>query len=410
MRLLLFFFFLMIIFPTLYQIERGILLMILLLISVRKARQFSADKELSLIWITTFFTSSFFIAKGLILNTPGALNLSTVYIIWPLLYWYFIGICSHLEILNQLNKMIIIGGLVVLWLNIILLLNEGHLHISLLSELASSMGYFYGFYDGMIEFNSPTLTLAPYVFIFSLTLLLTKGYNVLHLNRVIVSGLIVLSAIVVFLSARRAFWIIILLAPFVVCVFLKIAKVTVNFLNILTKTVIVYCLLIGLSFYFVFDYNTIKDEFMSSFEFTERESNNERRLQLNALIEEWEKSPILGHGLGSYSTQCIRTADRPWEYELSYVSLLSQVGLGGVLIYLFSVLWVFKKAICLVRRNPQYACFIMPGIISLFGFLLINISNPYLLKFDYLWVLYLPIFSLNCLSKHSMRNMNFIIY
>jgi hypothetical protein len=67
----------------------------------------------------------------------------------------------------------------------------------------------------------------------------------------------------------------------------------------------------------------------------------------------------------------------------------------GVIVYSSAVLWIFYKGIKLVRLRPDAAQVILPLLAGLAGFLLVNASNPYLSKFDYLWTIFLPVGAIN---------------
>tara|TARA_B110000971_G_C19803123_1_gene405305 strand:- start:163 stop:378 length:216 start_codon:yes stop_codon:yes gene_type:complete len=55
-----------------------------------------------------------------------------------------------------------------------------------------------------------------------------------------------------------------------------------------------------------------------------------------------------------------------------------------------------------MRRKKHSAIGLLaPQLVALVCFLIINASNPYLGKFDYLWTIFLPIASINAISLNS---------
>lgn len=74
--------------------------------------------------------------------------------------------------------------------------------------------------------------------------------------------------------------------------------------------------------------------------------------------------------------------------------LLSVVGIIGFTIYLGSVLWIYFKSYKLAKRNELYASILYPQIGGLFSFLVINATNPYLLKF---------VFFMDTIFAHSLH-------
>ncbi|MEX1214261.1 hypothetical protein [Saccharospirillum sp.] len=135
------------------------------------------------------------------------------------------------------------------------------------------------------------------------------------------------------------------------------------------------------------------ESFIAAFQGQEA-SSGARFLQAASLWEKFTESPLIGHGLGS-TVNVVRSHDTPWAYELSYLALLMNVGLVGFLIYSVAVIWIALKGIELSRKNAEFAKLFVPLIVSLCAFLIMNATNPYLAKFDYLWVIFLPVALLN---------------
>lgn len=115
------------------------------------------------------------------------------------------------------------------------------------------------------------------------------------------------------------------------------------------------------------------------------------------LVDSSELPQHPGYGHGSGVSSVIRDTDAPWAYELSYVALLYQVGVVGFSVYALSLVWLYFRCLQIVRRHPIEAGLLLPMLIGLTGFLIANATNPYLLKFDYLWTLFLPVCFLNVL-------------
>jgi hypothetical protein len=74
-------------------------------------------------------------------------------------------------------------------------------------------------------------------------------------------------------------------------------------------------------------------------------SDQERVTQISALEELFASSPVLGHGLGSFTTRVIRNDEAPWGYENQLLALTAQVGTVGMLflsalaLYYYRDLW-----------------------------------------------------------------------
>ena len=133
------------------------------------------------------------------------------------------------------------------------------------------------------------------------------------------------------------------------------------------------------------------ESILSIIQFNSDPSNNERLLQLYALYDGFSESPLIGAGAGAVASY-IRSYEHPWAYELYYVSLLFQYGIIGFMFYLAGVIYLIAsmiKKMCYSQYNVYnvYYVSILSGMVS---FLIATFTNPYLAKFDYMWVIFLP--------------------
>ncbi len=88
-------FFLMLVLPTIYQLQRGAVLAVLVIIGVGLAStHWKLERAPLVVWLMTSASGVFFILWGLMHGAPGALRVSTVYILWPALYMLFIGLAT----------------------------------------------------------------------------------------------------------------------------------------------------------------------------------------------------------------------------------------------------------------------------------------------------------------------------
>lgn len=149
------------------------------------------------------------------------------------------------------------------------------------------------------------------------------------------------------------------------------------------------------------EFRSIGDQFLRAFDFSGEQAAGLRSQQLSALIAGWIESPIVGQGLGATEKAIIRSPDMPWAYELSYAALLFHSGLLGVFVYSLAVLWVFYAGLRIVRHKPEAAQVVLPLIAGLAGFLIVNATNPYLSKFDFLWTIFLPVAAINSYSVRA---------
>jgi O-antigen ligase len=205
--------------------------------------------------------------------------------------------------------------------------------------------------------------------------------------------------IAVILSGRRAAWLVVLLSPFIVLSLLLAARQPLRLRLWLALLGLGIAAGVGVLAYFDLEASSIAREFVHAFDFTAEKSASVRGTQGEALFAGWAARPVLGHGLGA-AASVIRSLDTPWAYELSYAALLFQTGIVGIAIYGAAILWVFWAGIRIVRKLPESATVLLPLLAGLAGFLIANGTNPYLAKFDYLWVIFLPIAAINVFLAH----------
>lgn len=258
------------------------------------------------------------------------------------------------------------------------------------------MGARIGLYDGYIEYFLPNIATLIYVF----PAILASFFILNRDNTIIGSSSFTLTAIllcigVAIITGRRAVLLIFVLSPIIIYLLasasnirlLRPTRVLAFGFSILFSTPVVFTLLdINMS--------SIIEDFMTGFNFDRAnttESSYLRAKQFYYLYVGWAERPFLGHGLGSSSPHILRSDDHPWAYELSYAALLFQTGIAGALIYGGSVVWLFLRSIAIMRKRPETVGYIFPPLVGLTCFLIANATNPYLLKFDYLWALFLSV-------------------
>jgi len=68
------------------------------------------------------------------------------------------------------------------------------------------------------------------------------------------------------------------------------------------------------------------------------------------------------------------------------------------------VVWIALKGMQISRKDTDFAKLFIPLITALCSFLIINATNPYLAKFDYLWVIFLPVALINTHLTQRRKN------
>jgi O-antigen ligase len=393
-RLLLLFFFLMLIIPATHQTERGVLLAVLLAGGAVYAVYggWQIDRTIMMWSLVSVAAGLFFMANGAYQGAPGAVPLATVHVIWPLLYLGFIGLLKRESTLVDLQKTLVLGILVSALMGIALVAGTLAGYGALVTQLMPSQDSAAGMYDGFARYRLGNIATLVYGAGFILALLsipharrwCSRGWSLL----LWVTLLVMLVAIV--LSGRRAAWLVVLLTPVIVLGSMLLSGQRFSVRPWILAAGLAVVGFVALQAYLDLQVTSIFRQLLNAFDFTSEESASVRGEQVQVLFAEWEEKPLLGHGLGAAS-HVVRSAEQPWAYELSYLALLFQTGAVGIAIYGSALLWVYWTSIRTVRRRPESASVLLPLLAGLTGFLIANGTNPYLAKFDYLWVIFLPI-------------------
>ena len=402
-RLGLLFFFIMLVLPTIYQNERGVLLLIIVAGCAYKVLvgKWKIHPTVLIIGIGCVTTSLFFMLYGLFNDAPGAFSVGTVYVLWPLLFIFFMGVLNNPSDFKGFTKIIILGVIVSAMMGI-LLVAEGLEFIDInISSFLEFQGSGISIFEGTLEYNLYNMTTVIFGFPFILAMIflpkeltiINKFWNYLALLALI------LALITLLISGRRAFWVISLASPLILFVIFRISGLANPFkLKQLFFVIVLmsFIFLLG-SVVFKLSFEGIIYDILEGFDFGDSSnlSASARAEQFYALLHGWMDNPLIGSGHGAAALGSVRSEEQAWAYELSYLALLFQIGLIGSLIYLSALLWTFIKSIRVVRTIPESAAMILPLLVGLTCLLIANATNPYLAKFDYLWTIFLPVGILN---------------
>jgi len=394
------FFFLMLVVPTTFQTTRGLFLLLIIGISIISAMKYGTRIHTWIAGITLIciLTSSIFMLWGSINDAPGALRVGTVYVLWPLLFIFFISVFYDLQFWKSYLKVIVIASLAVEAMCLILITDAiGMSNIGIINYIDAHIGI----YDGMTQFHTANLT----TLIFSIPYLLSKFLLSdtekpgSFFWKSIEAFALIGGVVVIIFTGRRALWIVLILSPIITFMLANIAGSsfqTSKFVKLATLMVIGF--IISSSLYDI-NLNIIWDNILTGFNFDSSsqitESAYRRKEQFQALISGWELNPLFGFGHGAAAADNAGGSEQQWAYELSYIALLFQVGIVGVVIYSGSVVWLYLRSIRLMRCSLNSRLVMIPVLTGLTTFLIANATNPYLSKFDYLWVIFLPIAFLN---------------
>ena len=259
-----------------------------------------------------------------------------------------------------------------------------------------------GIHSGYIGLNMNSLTSIIYIFPFIYSLVLSKNHWKIFSKSwnkfILLSFIFVL--IISIISGRRSLWVIMLLSVISHCLLMQIYKNKNLFNNriSLSRSVVAIAIVIVISIGFSYldlSLVSIIENILEGFNSSKDHSADVKSEQFYYLMKDFAEKPLFGsgHGAGPDAMMHRRT---PWGYELSYVSLLYHTGIIGVLVYTFYISWIFYKGIVIISTGTIYGEMMIPVLVATSSFMIANTVNPYLEKFDFIWiVLFMPVVIIN---------------
>ena len=262
-----------------------------------------------------------------------------------------------------------------------------------------------GFYPGHVELQFPGMNSLSFLVPFALAALVNRpaGQSISRLKLTVV---LVSSLCIVILSGRRALQLVTILSPVLLLLFgsfqpspqraamrRSLLWATAALLMLLGASVALVGPVYGITF------QGLGERFSEGFDFSASnvsDSSTGRVEQYFALTEGWREHPFLGAGIGATAHGSQRSDTQPWAYELYYLVVLFSTGLLGFSAYVAGVVWIYFQGIRMIRYGGLWARFMLPLLSGMSGFLISAGTNPYLLKFDGIWVIFLPLAFINC--------------
>ena len=397
-------FFLMLFVPTIYQLPKAILLSLVLLcvaIKINKSKKIRLHYNVLVWFLGLILINLVFVTYGVFNGNSGAIRVSTVFIIWPILYAILISTINEKIIYNLVKVMqlstIMIGIYSLLYILHSMDLVPNYLFISLYEDQGIDLD------SEVIEYSVRSLSSLVFLVPFNIASLICwpSGHGLPVKRKWLLLGSI-LGISAVLLSGRRALLLVLILAPAFALIFryfLPLPKK--NLIKKDLRNIVFICFIIivfAITFFdtqvFMF-VNGILTIFSQGFDFNYDISASIRKEQFYVLLDEWSKSPLFGAGHGAAATGIIRSIEAPWTYELSYLALLFQIGLVGVFIHIIAITWIIYNGIKIIQSGSNLGFVFIPTLTGMCCFLVANATNPYLLKFDFLWTIFFPIAIIN---------------
>lgn len=352
-----------------------------------------------------------FFVEGMIMAAPGASNLALVYTVWPIIYTCWIAGLADRGLLSGIHHTVVIATLFVGLYGCLYLLTQLNIlpETALLSAL--SMGWdseAFGAHEGYTQMQFAGINSLPFLLPYILSTLSLQVHKKQYLRQLYHWSAAALGLVVAITGYRRALIVVTVLTPLLTLLFRRFQPARERSLNgrALIRTsafclagILLITVCIGSIYQFAL--STMWDRLVTGFDLSSQTVDYgaaERQQQLSAFWHAWLDHPLLGAGLGATlnGSTYFRTETLPWaRYELSYADLLFQTGMVGVTAYSAGILWMFWRGIKIIREGGGMGRELIPLLVGCSTFLIANATNPYLARFDGLWVLFLPLAFIN---------------
>jgi hypothetical protein len=393
-------FFLMLVVPTVYRPIKGVLLSILLCIVVTRMLirgRINLHPEVLLGTFLYVAVGLVFVLRGLLLGAPGALRMSTVYVLWPAVYTLLMAGVADGDVFKGLSRVLTAALFAICLYSLSYILwSAGWLPDVLYLHL--NQGQDISFRNGIVEFNlysiASLLFLVPYLIAALVTWSSADG----PIPRGLLWIGVLLGLLVTLLSGRRGLMLVVSLAPFLAVAGRSLlpGAQEVPRRRRPVRTLVATLGVLGVTFALLrtlqgFNLTALAAEFTAGFEFGSDPVAISRASQFTELVDAWLDAPLLGAGYGATIPDLLRSQEMPWAFELSYFALLFNTGVVGMMIYGLGIGWTFVTGLRIVASGHSLGRLVMPVLVGTACFLIANATNPYLAKFDYEWVVFLPL-------------------
>lgn len=342
-------------------------------------------------------------ASGVLQDAPGVFIVLPLSITYVILHYFFIVLFTKEEQFKWIIHILFFCTAFVIFLNSYFIMN----FLGLVPDLAiynlfqnSPTPFKIGVNrDQSLELYTRNLGLFPFVFPFFISLIYAKKeqYNFGLINRYSIIFLCITSILMMLMTGRRIFILILLITPILLFIFSRFmnkefrSKINRGLITMgLIGSVLILSIFSTSSNTFNLSLNNVSESFIAAFDSSKE---NIRAEQGKALINSWKKAPIFGHGIGSAVDGYIRDPKRPWAFEMGFHTSLHRLGLLG---FSFELLYYIGIIILGIRYIKKHNDFVIVGLLSGFmGFLIAHATNPFLNSYEFLWPVILPLIYLN---------------
>lgn len=399
-----------IVFPVVFQEIKFALLAVILFLSFLSFLKFTDQmiwsRDILVLGLLYAFFGIFWSFYGEVRGNPGAFRVLTVMVFYPIIF-------SFLTCFFEL-KDFSAGRAFFKSIGVILVFTQV---FYVVSSFGLDGGFFYGFMsaiygdvavadsgDDYLLFTLPNVS----SLIFFIPFFFVDAFFYKKTNKSSMFVLLVMMLVAI-LTGRRAIYMSFIFSV-VLVFFLVFFSPSVRISGGMRRVVFLLVSIVIAGVFFIaplqneINFSVYADAIFSMFDFSGNESNLERVYQFDALIKGFYDTPLFGAGAGAAASYS-RSYEQPWAYELFYLANLFQYGVVVFLCYIFGVLYIFTNMIRFFygsKLSVEEKVFVLSFVAGCFAFLISTATNPYLGKFDYMWVLFVPLGMINAISVKGL--------
>lgn len=350
---------------------------------------------------------------GVINNAPGAIKQLQIYGLWPLIYLMLCTGLTDYKILRGVHLTIIVSGITIsIYSIVIFLISLGWIsdYYKFFEFLSNQDETRVGLNYGNIGMSFAGINSLPYIGPYIMTAfysnparqIISQKILALSLMLVLISG---------FISGRRGVYVVYIIAP-VIYLILNIfcsdknlkSKIFELLRMLLSGAFVLWIIFALVNYFYEIDPFVYWDDLVNGFDFSDANfdpSTLERSYQSIYLLDGWASAPFFGNGFGAVASY-VRNDEMPWAYEMYYLSLLFQIGVFGIFSYAIGIFYIYRAGIKIINSNASYAQLVRPALVGLACYLIASSSNPYLVRFDGLWAIFIPLAIINSVYYKNM--------
>ncbi|RNC88169.1 MAG: hypothetical protein ED556_03010 [Winogradskyella sp.] len=360
------------------------------------------------------FLGLFYIFYGIITGNAHPESFPYVfalYVVFPIVYFLILnGIPKKSKIIKYADKYFIHGAIGVSIVLLIAFLNKKYGLPEYLNFLVETINVDIRTTVDVVKINyngiSSILFLFPYFFT---SLILINPKRTKKEKTWLIIGVLV-TFFGVFLTGRRSVIILYFFSILMTFLFkLIIERKKIKFKKkILKYALIIFISLLPFTYYLnigsIINSATSTISYALKLESKEKGKSfleNERVKQTTEFSKHIVMRPVLGYGHGAYMKTIIRSEEKPWRYEISYLDLIFHTGFLGFILYSIGPVWLLLSLIKIMAYNNVYRARALGLINALICVFIAYATNPYLNAFDIQWILFYPVLFIIIINRQG---------